>query len=316
MDIDILLVLQQFREGPGECLVDFMSKMSYIGEMNTVLIFTALIYWCVSKDFGSYLLLGWSFNRIVNGFIKVTACVYRPWIRDTRILPHSEAMLAATGYSFPSGHSMNGASLFGGVAIRKELNKVLRITSFIIMLLIAFSRNYLGVHTPQDIIVGMVTGLLIMWLTSKLIFWINKNPHKDILVMCIGIVIAIIVAVFAVLKSYPEHYDELGNLIVDGTKMAKDTFKAVGWCIGLLVGWILERRYINFSTNISMTERMTRLTTGLLGYYIISLILNPQIKLWLPSLAATILTCFLQMFYVSFLFPLCMRFLEIKYPSQ
>ena len=53
MDIDILLALQDFRNGAGACLTGFMSKMSFIGEMNTVLIFTALIYWCVSKSFGT-----------------------------------------------------------------------------------------------------------------------------------------------------------------------------------------------------------------------------------------------------------------------
>ncbi len=162
MDIDILLALQSFRNGTGACLTGFMTKMSFIGEMNTVLIIMALIYWCLSKDFGKYLLMGWSGNRIVNGLLKVTACVYRPWIRDARIVPDSDALEAATGYSFPSGHSMNGASLFGGCAIRKELPKALRIVMGIIVALIAFSRIYLGVHSPQDILVGTAAGLLVM----------------------------------------------------------------------------------------------------------------------------------------------------------
>lgn len=307
MDIEILLLLQQFRDGAGACLVDFMTKMSYIGEMNTVLIITALIYWCVNKDFGKYLLMGWSFNRVFNGFLKVTACVYRPWIRDTRIVPESAAHAAATGYSFPSGHSMNAASLFGGGAIRKELSKLLRILLGIIVFLIAFSRIFLGVHTPQDIIVGVGIGLLVMWLTGKLIFWIDDHPKKDIPVMCAGIIVAIIIAVYAALKSYPVDYDGAGKILVDGAKMANDTYKGVGWCIGILLGWVLEKRHINFSTDVSMMTRITRLTTGLLGYYLINLILNPQIKVWIPGIGATIINCFIQMFYVSFLFPLCMK---------
>ena len=142
MDIDILLVLQEFRNGAGSCLVDFMSKMSFIGEMDTVLIFIALIYWSVNKEFGKYLLMGWSGNRVVNGFLKVTACAYRPWVRDVRIVPESNALATATGYSFPSGHSMNAASLYGGGAIRKELSKGLRITLGVIAVLIAFSRIF------------------------------------------------------------------------------------------------------------------------------------------------------------------------------
>ena len=310
MDISILLYLQDFRNGIGACLVDFMTKMSFIGEMNTVLIITALIYWCVSKEFGTYLLMGWSGNRVVNGLLKVTACAYRPWIRDARIIPDSDALAAATGYSFPSGHSMNAASLYGGGAIRKELPRVLRIVLGVIMVLIAFSRNYLGVHTPQDILVGMGAGLLVMWTAARLLKWVEAHPEKDLLVMILGIAIAAAVAVFAAFKSYPEDYDAEGKLLVDGMKMANDTFKGVGWCVGFLAGWVLERRLIGFSTDVPMITRVTRLTTGLLGQYAVSLILMPLIKSWIPGAGGTIVSCFLQMFYVAFLFPWCVKHLE------
>lgn len=310
MDIDILLVLQEFRNGIGSCLTDFMTKMSFIGEMNTVLIIIALIYWCANKEFGKYLLMGWSGNRVINGLLKVTACVYRPWIRDPRIVPDSAALAAATGYSFPSGHSMNAASLFGGGAIRKELSKGLRIVLGIIVVLIAFSRNFLGVHTPQDILIGTGAGLLVMWLTGKLIAWVDKNPGKDIMVACIGIAGAVAVAVFAAVKSYPMDYNEAGELLVDGAKMANDTYKGVGWCVGFLIGWILEKRYAKFSTDIPMMTRITRLTTGLLSYYAVSLILNPLFKSLIPGVGGTVTTCFIQMFYVTFVFPLFIKLFE------
>ena len=47
-------------------------------------------------------MMGWSGNRLVNGFLKVTFCVYRPWIRDARVQPDGNAVTAATGYSFPA----------------------------------------------------------------------------------------------------------------------------------------------------------------------------------------------------------------------
>lgn len=303
MDINILLIWQAFRNGAGGCLTDFMTKMSYIGEMKPMLIFTALIYWCASKEFGTYLLMGWSGNRVVNGLLKVTVCAYRPWIRDARIVPDAAALRDATGYSFPSGHSMNGASLFGGCAIRRELPRVLRIMTGLICILIALSRNFLGVHTPQDILVGMGTGVLVMWLTWKLLLWIGTQPEKDIRVACIGIAVSLAVAVFAAVKSYPEDYDAAGKLLVDGMKMANDTFKGVGWCAGFMLGWVLERRMVRFSTDIPMLARFTRLTTGLMSYYVLSLILLPLLKSAIPGPAGTAVTCFLQMFYVAFLFP-------------
>lgn len=88
-------------------------------------------------------------------------------------------------------------------------------------------------------------------------------------------------------------------------KMANDTFKGVGWCAGFLLGWILERRDVRFSTDIPMKARFTRLCTGLLSYYALSLILLPLLKSGIPGAAGTVISCFLQMFYVVFLFPWC-----------
>ena len=60
MDINILLALQDFRNGAGAFLADFLSKMTFLGELNTAIVIMAIIYWAVSKDFGAYLLMGWS----------------------------------------------------------------------------------------------------------------------------------------------------------------------------------------------------------------------------------------------------------------
>lgn len=304
MDISILAGLQSFREGAGAFLTEFLSKMTWFGEMNVILIIMALIYWCVSKEMGTYLLMGWSGNRIVNGVLKVSVCAYRPWIRDAGIIPDAAAKATATGYSFPSGHSMNAASLFGGLAIRREIRKGLRILFWIILFLIAFSRIFLGVHTPQDILVGAGAGVLVMFLTGLLLKWLETHPNKDILVVVIGILIAVGVAVFSAVKSYPADYDADGQLLVDGLKMANDTFKGVGWYSAFLLGWVLERRIIHFTTDISMQQRFFRLVGGMMGYYIISLIINPLLKTVITGFAGTVITCFLQMFFITFLFPL------------
>ena len=310
MDFGILLALQEFRNGAGAFLADFLSKMTFLGELNTAIVIMAIIYWAVSKDFGSYLLMGWSGNRLANGVLKVTACAYRPWIRDARIVPYGNSITTATGYSFPSGHTMNAATVFGGGAVRKDLSRALRITLGIIVVLVAFSRNYLGVHTPQDTLAGLLVGMLVMALTVRLMKWVAAHPEKDILMAGIGVALAVAVAVYAAVKSYPEDYDAEGKLLVDGAKMANDTFKGVGWCGAFLVGWVLERRFVGFSTDISMLQRVTRVTTGLLSYYAVSLILVPFVKGLLPGAAGTMGSCFVQILYVTFLFPLCAKRLE------
>ncbi|MBQ6343083.1 MAG: phosphatase PAP2 family protein [Anaerolineaceae bacterium] len=310
MDIDILLALQQFREGAGSFLTEFFAKMTFFGELPTVIVIMAVVYWCVSKEFGSYLLMGWSGNRLVNGFLKVTACAYRPWIRDARIVPYGNAMTTATGYSFPSGHTMNASTVYGGCAVRKDLAKGFRIVMGLLIVLIGLSRCWLGVHTPQDILVGWVCGIPVMWLTAKLMRWIEAHPEKDLLVVCIGIVLAAAVAVYAGVKSYPVDYNAEGKVLVDGAKMANDTFKGVGWCLAFLVGWILERRFVGFSTDVSSQRKLMRLGSGLLGYYAVSLILVPLVKNWIGGPAGTLISCFLQIFYIAFLFPWIFKHFE------
>ena len=310
MDISILLGLQDFRNGAGAFLAEFMKKMTFLGELNTALVLLAILYWCVQKELGTYLMMGWCGNRLLNGALKVTACVYRPWIRDARIVPYGDSITTATGYSFPSGHSMNAATLYGGLAVRKGTSRGLRIVTLVIVALVAFSRIFLGVHTPQDILVGIGAGILVMWLTGILMSWVETHPEKDWIVVCVGIGLTAALAVYAAVKPYPEDYDANGKLIVDGAKMANDTFKAVGWVVAFLTGWVLERRFVGFSTEVSVQKKLMRAVSGLLGFYAVSLILMPWIKEWLPGPAGTIISCFVQMLYISFLFPWCIKHFE------
>ena len=313
MDIEILLALQRFREGAGGILTEFLQKMTFLGELTTALVVMAIVYWGVNKELGEFLLMGWSGNRLVNGVLKVSVCAYRPWIRDARIVPYGNAMTTATGYSFPSGHTMNASTIFGGIAVRRDMPRALRIAAGITVALVAFSRIFLGVHTPQDILVGAAAGILVMWLTWRLMQWNALHPGKDRLIVAVGIALAAAVAVYAAVKPYPADYDAQGKLLVDGAKMANDTFKGVGWCIGFLIGWLLERRYVGFSTDVPLTQKLTRIVIGLISYYAVSLILVPQVKVWISGPFGTMCSCFVQMFYVAFLYPWCMtRFHPVK----
>ena len=210
MDITILLALQDFRNGAGAVLADFMAKMTFLSEINSALVIMAVVYWCVHKEFGTYLLMGWSGNRLVNGFLKVTFCAYRPWIRDARIVPYGNAITTATGYSFPSGHTTNAASVFGGSALRKELPPLTRWLLGIAVVLVGLSRCFLGVHTPQDVLVGGLAGMLVLWLVLKLTRWVEAGAKRDLIVAGVGLGIGIALALYAHFKSYPSDYDATG----------------------------------------------------------------------------------------------------------
>ena len=139
-----------------------------------------------------------------------------------------------------------------------------------------------------------------------------EEPGKEVLLLVLGLCLAAAIAVYAYVKPYPIDYNEAGELIVDGAEMANDTFKGIGWCSAFLIGWFLEKRYVGFTTKLSMEQRISRMVCGLLGYYAGSLILVPLIKAMITGPVGTVISCFLQVFYISFLFPLMMKRLESR----
>lgn len=269
MDINYLLALQNLRDATGGVLNGFMEFITKLGETSIVVFFIGLVYWGVNKKHGIFLMFSLYTNRIINGFIKITACVYRPWIRDARITPVPEAQADATGYSFPSGHTANATSVWGGLAIKRkngiQIPKWFAVVMIVLVLLIAFSRNYLGVHTPQDVVVALVIGAAVLFLMSKLMPIIDERPNLDIWVMLGGVALCALLILYAAVKSYPTDYAADGSVIVEGSKMAVDSFKNAGMGIGFFIGWFIERRFIKFSTD-NNTENIIRLIFGVLTY--------------------------------------------------
>ena len=116
MDIDYLLLLQDFRNGISNAITPFMEMISLFAVTYLVIV-PAIIYWCVDKRVGLYTVGSYAASVTVNAVIKLSCCIYRPWIRDSRVLPAGDAITTATGYSFPSGHTMTAAPIYGGLAV-------------------------------------------------------------------------------------------------------------------------------------------------------------------------------------------------------
>ncbi len=194
-------------------------------------------------------------NDLINGLAKVTACVYRPWVLDSRVKPLKEVFSAATGYSFPSGHVTTATTLFAGAAIKGKFSKALKIVLIICLLLVAFSRNYVGVHSVVDVFCALVFSLTVIFIFSKIFDKLEERPDLDIVVAGVGILVAILIVVFAFTKSYPMDYDSAGQLIVNPAILMLDTFRNAGLAIATFVSWTIERRFIKFSTEGSLEPK-------------------------------------------------------------
>lgn len=90
-------------------------------------------------------------------------------------------LIVESSSSFPSGHAMNAAVFYLSVSFyfyhftrKKKLSSAVTVVSIILILLIGFSRIYLGVHYPSDVVAGYVVGtwwLVLAILISKSVSW-------------------------------------------------------------------------------------------------------------------------------------------------
>lgn len=297
MDITYLLWLQNLRLSFGKGTENFFSFITDIPFNPLTVLLICTIYWCMEKRLGLFILFSQSIGTFVNNIIKNCVCAYRPWIRDRRINPPPRAQAGATGYSFPSGHTQAVVGEFGtlGYALcRKDMEQKNHrwlwavILCAVVILIVAFSRNFLSVHTPQDVLVALCVGALFVWISDLILRWEARGTEgkkRDVLIVLSGTVIIASASAFVLLKNYPVNYIN-GNIVVDPADMKNDFFGGAGSFCAVLWGWLIEKRWIKFSTECSAGLKILRGLAGALGVAIIFVLTSLLLKPAMHSLYA------------------------------
>lgn len=264
MDIEVLLWFQTLRAALGPGVEAAVAALSDIAAGVVTICIPLVIYWCADKTLGSELAFAYGISYLSNQTLKNTVCCYRPWVRDARIQPAQAAIRHATGYSFPSGHTQTAASLYGGIGASRKVPKALRVICWAYAIFVPFSRCFLGVHTPQDVIVGFAEGIVGIFLARMLLGWVGDDQGRVRRVALIGLAVTAAFLAYTALKPYPLDYID-GELAADPADMIVDCFSGAGFLVGMLVGWLCERRFVRFSTaDLKASERILRLVIGLL----------------------------------------------------
>lgn len=120
---------------------------------------SAMFLWLTRHKYSSALLLASTLGGlIVNNVLKLIFMRERPQF--------FEWAAHASSSSFPSGHAMSAAIVYGTVGYlaarlqRRRWARWLTLTvAFVLIILICASRVYLGVHYPSDVVAGLVLGL-------------------------------------------------------------------------------------------------------------------------------------------------------------
>lgn len=236
-----------------------MSAVTYLGDEICFLVITLGTFWCVSKRLGYYLLTAGFFGTIINQFLKITCAVPRPWVKDPNFTIVESARAGASGYSFPSGHAQNAATLYGGTA-RYTKTPWLRWTCIAVTLLICFSRMYLGVHTPLDVGVSLAIGVVLVLVLYPVMEEADRRP------VVLTWVIGLMVVCTGALVLYLYLRGDTGSTAEDTANYVSALsfgWKFVGATLGLLVTNILDRKYIRFETQAVWWAQLIKLALGM-----------------------------------------------------
>ena len=307
MDIDIqyLLFLQELHNATGGIIDEFFNVISKIA-VEIMPLLPYLVFWAIDKNWG-YRFLGtqW-FGELINGTIKLSVCAYRPWIRDARIEPAGDSKVAATGYSFPSGHTLCATAEYGTTAVwQRNKRKWLAVLCCVMILLTGFSRNFLGVHTPQDVLVGFLETVCIICAAGFVQKKTANDPHLADILTIASVIVALAVLVYINVKPYPMDYVD-GVLLVDPQKMMKDTFSGVGGVIGLMAGSYIERHYIKYKIPEGAKSLPVMTCVGTAVIFVWNQYLSGiTVKLWFGANWGYFISAFLTMLFVVVLYPIC-----------
>lgn len=254
--MDILYALEKIRTPFWNGV---MSAVTQLGGEVIFIVAAVVVFWCVSKWEGYYLMTIAFCGTVLNQFLKLICRVPRPWVRDPNFTIVESARAEATGYSFPSGHTQNAIGLFGGMARWGGRRWVrLGLTALALALVIAFSRMYLGVHTPADVGVSLVLAAALVLGLYPLMRRAQEKPRY------MGYVLAAMLVVSGAFVVFVEAYGFSAD--TDAENLASgigNAWKMLGAVAGMTLAWLLDRRYIHFETQAVWWVQVIKVAVGM-----------------------------------------------------
>ena len=250
--MELLYVLEKLRH---PILDEIMLLVTRFGEETAFLVAAMILFWCVDKRKGYYVLAVGFLGTLVNQILKLTFRVPRPWVLDPEFTIVERARAAASGFSFPSGHSTSAVGTFGAIGYA-SWNPVVKWACYGICILVPLSRMYLGVHTPEDVLVGAGLSVLMISVLSPMVWRHSERGTKDIFAMILSLSLCLLL--YANFFPFPIETDQMHNL----TSGSKNGYTMLGASAGLLMVYPLESKYVNFETKAIWWAQILKVLLG------------------------------------------------------
>lgn len=276
--------------------LDFlMLNASRLGEEVVFAVVILGSLWCLNKRAGFWMFFSWGGDISLSQLAKAATAVPRPWVRDPSIHPVEKALPAATGYSFPSGHTQSALGLFGSMSVFVKRWWV-TIVSVVLVLFTGFSRMYLGVHTFEDVVGAMAIGIILVALMGWLASLEEKHPWITWVAGGLLTAFSAVTLIYGLVR-LPED-PAMTETIENGWKM-------VGASIALLFAWQADRYWLHFRTDAVWYAQLGKFAVGaLVALGIMKGLKQPLLTLFGGSLAAHGLRYFLLALFAGVLWPM------------
>ena len=256
--MDVLYWLESIR---NPFLDAIMSFFTILGSELPFIVIAMLFFWCIDKKEGYYLFFLGFFGTIINQFLKLFFRIPRPWVKDPNFTIVESARADAGGYSFPSGHTQNVTGTLGGIA-RWSKDWGVRILCIVVLLLTAFSRMYLGVHTPMDVGVSLIIATVLIFVFYPIMRRAADNPKIMYLLLGAMLALSFAFVLYANLTSFSSVDAESWENVIEGRKNSYTLFGAL---LGFCVAYPIERKYVRFSEKAVWWVQILKLGGGLAG---------------------------------------------------
>ena len=252
--MELLYALESIRT---PFLDKLMGLVTNLGGEAVFIVAAIVVFWCLSKSCGYYMMTVGFAGTIINQFLKLWFRIPRPWVKDPNFTSGERARAEATGDSFPSGHTQNAFAVFGSPA-RFFKNTALRIIFILLIALTAFSRMYVGVHTPLDVGVSLIVGTILVFVIYPFFRDMAKSPKKVYIIF--GIFIVLAAAFVAVVERYDFPADIDAENYAAGLKNA---YMILFCAIGLMLTFFIDTKYVRFPTQAVWWAQIIKVVVGL-----------------------------------------------------
>ncbi|HDQ72976.1 MAG TPA: phosphatase PAP2 family protein [Chloroflexi bacterium] len=240
--IELIRLIQVVR---GPVLDGIFKAITFLGDQEFLLILMPLIFWNVKFRTGIRFAVTFLLAVYVNVLLKEIFAHPRPFDLTSGI-----NLIEIEGYGLPSGHAQSAVIVWGMIASEVR-EKWAWVGAVALMVLIGFSRIYLGVHFPTDVLGGWLIGAFL------LLLYLRFSPAAEawLLEQRWQVRFALIIGVSSVL---------LLLRIVPDTVLALATLAGIG-----LGGLLLDQLRIRFTADGSIWQRAARFFLGIAGLLIL-----------------------------------------------